>query len=124
LLIGLEPSTSYTVAFHPKDPNVIYAGMANIKGIVSEDGGDTWRVMDPSGVGARNSMYSFAFDPEEPSTVYVATGKWPDYPLMWTAGAMGGKWEYMGLEKGDWTNKAAVGNIGGPEKGSWAQKRL
>lgn len=45
---GLEPTNFYKVAVHPTDPKYVYAGAADIKGVVSEDGGESWRVIDPN----------------------------------------------------------------------------
>lgn len=58
----------------------VLPGAADIKGIVSEDGGDTWRVIDPQHKAVPNSAYSFAFDPAATSRVFVAAAKWHDYP--------------------------------------------
>jgi hypothetical protein len=63
----------------------VYAGAADIKGIVSEDSGESWRVLDPKRQASRNSIYDFAFDPALPGRVFVATGKWHDWPSSWYA---------------------------------------
>jgi hypothetical protein len=82
---GLEPTNFYKVVVHPSNPNLIYAGAADIKGIVSEDGGQSWRLLDPFKQAARNSIYAFAFDPDLPRRVFIATAKWHDFPHDWYA---------------------------------------
>lgn len=84
-MTGLEPTNFYKVFVHPVSPNLIYAGAADIKGVVSEDGGQSWRILDPFKQAARNSIYGFAFDPNQPRRVFVATAKWHDYPHEWYA---------------------------------------
>lgn len=70
---------------HPTNPDIIYGGAADIKGVVSTDGGDSWRVIDPKHQAVPNSIYSFAFDPALPSRVFVAAAKWHDFPYGWYA---------------------------------------
>lgn len=83
--LGLEPTNFYKAAINPTDPRFIYGGAADIKGVASDDGGESWRVLDPRGQAARNSIYGFAFDPALPSRVYIATAKWHDWPNEWYA---------------------------------------
>jgi len=72
---GLEPTNYYKVAVHPTSPNFIYAGAADIKGVVSTDGGESWRIIDPKRQAVPNSIYGFAFDPSLPSRVFIAAAK-------------------------------------------------
>lgn len=88
---GLEPTHFYTVAFHPSDPNTIYAGAADFRGVVSEDGGDTWRVLDSQRNTGANSIYGFAFDPAVATRVFIAAAKWHDWPAMWYANPLFGE---------------------------------
>lgn len=92
---GLEPTSFYTLAAHPSSPQLLYAGAADIRGIASEDGGASWRVMDQGAKASANSIYGFAFHPDAISRVYVATGKWHDYPMGWYAGPLPGGWPHM-----------------------------
>lgn len=57
---------------------------------MSDDGGDTWRVIDPQHKAVPNSAYSFAFDPQATSRVFVAAAKWHDYPHGWYANPLNG----------------------------------
>lgn len=58
---------------------------------VSEDAGDTWRVLDPENEATQNSIYSFAFDPARPDRVFIAAATYHDWPRDWYAGALEGK---------------------------------
>ena len=78
--VGLEPTNFYKVAVHPTSPNLIYAGAADIKGIVCDDGGQSWRIIGTFKQAARNSIYSFEFDPAVPKGVFIAMAKWHDGP--------------------------------------------
>ena len=88
---GIEPTSWYTLAAHPSNPKLLYAGAADIRGIASEDGGASWRIMDAGGKASANSMYAFAFDPAAVDRVYVATGKWHDWPMGWYANPLPGR---------------------------------
>ncbi len=88
---GIEPTSWYTLVAHPSNPKLLYAGAADIRGMASEDGGASWRIMDAGGKASANSIYAFAFDPAAADRVYVATGKWHDWPMGWYANPLPGK---------------------------------
>ncbi len=48
-------------------------------------------MMDQGAKASANSIYGFAFHPDAVSRVYVATGKWHDYPMGWYAGPLAGE---------------------------------
>jgi hypothetical protein len=70
---------------HPTNPDHIYAGAADIKGIVSSDGWQSWSIVDSFHKAVPNSIYGFAFDPALPNRVFIASAKWHDWPSMWYA---------------------------------------
>eukprot|EP00775_Hariotina_reticulata_P011553 gene11553-11696_t len=65
-------------------------GAADIHGIGSQDGGETWQIIDPKHQAVVNSIYSYAFDPTSSSRTFVATAKWHDYPTAWYANPLNG----------------------------------
>lgn len=77
---GLEVTNVYRLRFHPNDPSLMYAGLADIQGYVSEDGGDTVRIMTR----IANSAYDFAFDPDDDHVVYAAIASRHDWPNGWS----------------------------------------
>jgi len=80
------------IAVHPTDPNTVYLGgsanyewqpITRIKQVVvrSTDGGQTWQDLSPNDSPARTlhpDMHAIAFDPKQPTTVWVGTdgGVW------------------------------------------------
>lgn len=74
---GLNVTTAYDVKVNPANSNHIYAGYADIHGLRSLDGGATWKIL-PS---TRNSIYDFAFDPQDADTLYKVNGSHHDFPL-------------------------------------------
>jgi len=64
----LVPSPIMSLAIHPTQPSVIYAGTGGAGVITSTDGGATWK---PSRVG--NTITTIAVDPTNPSVAYAAS---------------------------------------------------
>ncbi len=79
---GLEVTSTTRIEVHPTDENIIYAGFNDIHGMVSEDGGDTWRLLTGF---LCNVIYDFAFDPDDTNVVYAASGYMHDWPIWWHA---------------------------------------
>ena len=78
---GLEVTTVYRFKFHPKNPQVGYAAMADVGGMVTEDGGQSFRLSKAYD----NSNYDYAFDENDDQVVYAVTGAEHDYPMEWHA---------------------------------------
>ncbi len=78
--VGLEMTSCYDLKFHPANPQITYAGFADIHGLVSEDGGRTFRITK---AGNLNSFYDFAFDPANDQVAYAAVNSMHDWPKMW-----------------------------------------
>lgn len=72
---GLEVTSTHSLKFHPKNSEVVYAGYSDIGGLVSEDGGDTWRITR-----IMNTIYDHAFDPLDDKVVYAAASSYHDWP--------------------------------------------
>lgn len=83
---GLEVTSVYKFKFHPANPQIGYAAMADMGGMVTEDGGKSFRVSKV----AFNSNYDYAFDPDDDTVVYAASGSQHDYPTDWHANAASG----------------------------------
>jgi photosystem II stability/assembly factor-like uncharacterized protein len=89
LTVGLPPSPAVrAVVIHPHDPDVIFAG-AQDGPYRSRDGGDTWERLDfpPPGL----DVWSFAFHPTEPQTMYLGTGP----ALLYRSRDGGDSWEQL-----------------------------
>lgn len=76
---GLEVTSVYRMKFHPVNHQLLYVGMADIGGYVSEDGGSSVRMCNT----AYNSNYDYAFDSEDDTIVYAASSSLHDFPLSW-----------------------------------------
>lgn len=63
--------------FHPRDPNIIYAGNG-YRGLlkVTRDGGDTWRFL---GKGLSDGVCALAIDPTRPERMLAGIHGWPTY---------------------------------------------
>jgi hypothetical protein len=83
---GLEVTTVYNFKFHPSNPKIGYAGMADIGGMVTEDGGKTFRITKAE----FNSNYDYAFDPSNDQMVWAVSGAQHDFPTDWHANATNG----------------------------------
>lgn len=75
--IGLEVTSVQKLKFHPKVSRIGYAGVADLGGMVTEDGGLTWRISKAK----YNTNYDYAFDPSDENTVFAASGSLHDFPL-------------------------------------------
>lgn len=73
--IGLEVTSTHVLKFHPTNSKLAYAGYSDLGGLVSEDGGNTWRITH-----VMNSIYDFAFDRSNDNLVYAATSSYHDWP--------------------------------------------
>lgn len=84
---GIEVTSIRAVTFHPKNPNVVFAGSMDIHGYISEDHGVTWRIVNPSiapngGTNQYlNAIYDVAFDPNNENIMYIAAGSEHDWPF-------------------------------------------
>lgn len=78
---GLEVTTVYRLKFHPENPNLGYAAMADVSGMVTEDGGKSFRLTTTG----QNSIYDYAFDKDNDQIVYAVSGGEHDYPINWHA---------------------------------------
>jgi len=74
---GLEVTSVLRLKFHPKNPKLGYASLADIGGTITEDGGTTWRISKVK----YNTNYDYAFNPEKPDLVFAASGDEHDFPL-------------------------------------------
>lgn len=81
---GIEVISIYRMKHHPHNSNLLYGASADIGGIVSEDGGATFRVSKAQ----YNSNYDYAFDPANQNVVYAASGNLHDWPNEWHANAV------------------------------------
>lgn len=74
---GLEVTSIMKLKFHPRYPLIGYATAADIGGLVTEDGGHTWRVSKIQ----YNTNYDYAFDPQLENRVYAVSGSVHDFPF-------------------------------------------
>jgi hypothetical protein len=81
---GIEVITVYRTKFHPRNSNLLYAASADIGGVISEDGGNSFRVS----AAKYNSNYDYSFDLNNDNVVYAASGNSHDYPNDWHANAI------------------------------------
>lgn len=81
---GLEVISVYRMKFHPNNSKLLYAASADIGGVISEDGGNSFRI----GKAQYNSNYDYAFDLRDDKKVYAASGNTHDWPNEWYANAM------------------------------------
>lgn len=81
---GIEVISVYKTKFHPTNPKLLYAASADIGGMISEDRGETFRISKAQ----YNSNYDYAFDTDNDSIVYAASGNTHDYPNEWYANSM------------------------------------
>ena len=85
---GLEVTGVHKVKFHPTDPSLAYASVSDIGGLASDDGGKSWRIC-LSGL-SLNTIYDYAFDPEQPRRVYAVGGNFHEWPYRWFANVLTG----------------------------------
>ena len=77
---GLEVTTVRWIKWHPSDPAVGYASVADIGGLVTEDRGKSWRIINTLQL---NTFYDFAFDPAHRERVYAVAGSIHGFPGWW-----------------------------------------
>jgi photosystem II stability/assembly factor-like uncharacterized protein len=76
LLGGIEGESVRALEIAASDPDVLVAG--TLSGVFrSEDGGDTWKRMSPSGHPEIRNVESVAIDPSDPRVVYAGTWHLP-----------------------------------------------
>jgi hypothetical protein len=95
--VGLEVTHFYFMKHNPINPQLMVAGAADVRGLVTEDGGSTWRILDGSPshrsgstLPGINSVYAVAFSPTNPDVFYVAASKWHDWPYNWYSAPLSG----------------------------------
>jgi photosystem II stability/assembly factor-like uncharacterized protein len=76
---GLDPTSSWTLKFHPKNSKIGYVGYADIGCLATEDGGTSWRICK----NRYNTSYDYAFDPNNDNLVYAASSSLHDFPYDW-----------------------------------------
>lgn len=76
---GLEVTGVHQIQFHPTNPQLMYAGLSDIGGYMSEDGGQSVRMCDAG----YNTIYQYAFDPNDDQVVYSANSGTHGWPTMW-----------------------------------------
>ena len=81
---GVEVISIYRTKYHPNNPNLLYGASADIGGVISEDGGKSFRVSKAQ----YNSNYDYSFDPANDNVVYAASGNSHDFPNDWHANAI------------------------------------
>lgn len=73
------PSTVNSLAIHPTEENILYAGVEGLGFFVSRDGGNTWQALNV-GInvqpGARYGITAITIDARTPQTMYIASGVW------------------------------------------------
>lgn len=111
--VGLEVTSVQKLKFHPKNTKIAYAGLADMGGLVSEDGGESWRISKVK----YNTNYDYAFDPSDENAAFAASGSVHDFPLGNNSiidGAAGGifktkdrgrTWTRLTPDNRDWTTQ-------------------
>jgi len=61
----------FAIAFHPKNPDIMYLSVWTHGLFRSEDGGKTWKRIE--GIPSQTSINRVTFDPKDPDTIYVTT---------------------------------------------------
>lgn len=73
------PSTVNSLAIHPTDENLLYAGVDGLGLFSSRDGGNTWQAAN-AGInvppGARFGITAITIDARSPQTMFIASGVW------------------------------------------------
>ena len=87
---GIEPTSAWLLEFHPNNPQIGYVGFADIGGLCTEDGGQTWRITK----NAYNSIYDHDFVSNDDDMVFAAMSSSHDFPYNqfgnYNFGAIGG----------------------------------
>lgn len=81
---GIEVISIYRMKYHPSNSQLLYAASADIGGVISEDGGNSFRVSKAG----FNSNYDYAFDHRDDDIVYAASGNSHDWPNDWHANSI------------------------------------
>jgi len=81
---GIEVISVYKVEFHPNNPELMYGASADIGGIVSDNHGESFKVIKAQ----YNSNYDYSFDPSDDNIVFTASGNSHDWPEAWHANAI------------------------------------
>jgi photosystem II stability/assembly factor-like uncharacterized protein len=81
---GIEVISVYKVKFHPTNPELMYAASADIGGIVSDNHGESFRVIKAQ----YNSNYDYSFDSRDDNIVFAANGNSHDWPESWHANSI------------------------------------
>lgn len=75
---GIENTSCLRMKFNPNDATTCYAAFSDVFGLVSEDGGNSWRNLTPHL--NLNCVYDFAFDPTNNNVVYAVGSSSHDFP--------------------------------------------
>lgn len=81
---GIEVISIYRMKYHPNNPSLLYGASADIGGVISEDGGESFRISKAQ----YNSNFDYAFDPGNQNVVFAASGNSHDWPNDWHANAV------------------------------------
>lgn len=73
---GLEMTSILRLKFHPSNPFLCYASAADIGGLISEDGGHTFKIVKIK----YNTNYDYAFDLKNDQVVFAVSGAAHDFP--------------------------------------------
>lgn len=106
---GLEVTSVMRLKFHPSDSMLGYAGLSDLGGYATEDGGATWRIARAQ----YNTHYDYAFDPADKDLVYAAVGSIHDFPLGNHAAVIGQGGIYRSSDRGRTWHRLT------PETGPW-----
>jgi peptidoglycan/LPS O-acetylase OafA/YrhL/photosystem II stability/assembly factor-like uncharacterized protein len=112
--VGLEVTSVCRLKFHPANPQLAYASYADIGGLVSEDGGKTWRISRTG----HNTNYDYAFDPTQPSWAFAVGGDSHDYPIGQRDMRKSSGGVYLTQDKGRTWNRLT------PKSGEWDRQFL
>ena len=72
---GLEVTCVHRIAVHPRDPQRLYLGYADIGLLQSFDGGRTF-APTVSGMRCKGNTFTVVFDPDDPGILWAGTGWW------------------------------------------------
>jgi len=73
---GLEDTAVHRIKFNPYNTQLVYMGLSDIGGFMSEDGGETIRMCDAG----YNTNYDYAFDPTNDDVVFAACSSMHMFP--------------------------------------------
>lgn len=111
---GLEVTSVLKLKFNPSNPKLGYAALADLGGLVTEDGGMSWRIAKAQ----YNTNYDYAFDPAHADWVYAAVGAAHDFPIANREPIQAEGGVYMSKNRGkDWIRLT-------PASGRWNRQFL